>query len=258
MADPQEAWVFHVAGVPPAVGAVAHVGEAGAHSAVWVAQRVPDDEFVIIANRFIVRDVIEVAADSTTQATHACRGDAFRHSSNLFPLAEYLGTLTTDPKPYEGLPRDRRGVRHLKNGARVVDFLLVFGGDNEPTLSPYFNDRIWRTLSLFASDKTWVWPPPTPLATDVYPFSAKPSRPLTRSDFVKLTRDVYRGAGPALDLTRGLAAGPWGDPSRYDIAPSAALPPAAGGNNPRAISMFRTSYSFVIEVRLYVTACDSV
>ena len=46
--------------------------------------------------------------------------------------------------------RDRRGVRRLANGARVVDFLLVFGGDNEPTLSPYFNDRIWRTLSLFA------------------------------------------------------------------------------------------------------------
>ena len=54
-------------------------------------------------------------------------------------------------------------------------------------------------------------------------------------------------------MTRGLAAGPWGDPSRYDVAPSAALPPAAGGNNPRAISMFRTSYSHVIEVRTHAT-----
>ena len=53
-------------------------------------------------------------------------------------------------------------------------------------------------------------------------------------------RDVYKGVKhAALDLTAGLAAGPYGDPSRFDMVPALAV----GGSFPRAISMFRTSYS---------------
>lgn len=103
-------------------------------------------------------------------------------------------------------------------------------------------------LSLFAPDVPWQWPPPTPLATDTYPFSARPSAPLTRSNLISLARDVYRNAAhPTLDLTKGLAAGPYGDPARYDV-PSVRLPPGAGGSFPRAISIVRTSYSHIAEL----------
>ena len=71
-----------------------------------------------------------------------------------------------------------------------------------PHARSYTNDRLWRTLSLFASDQPWQWPPPTPLATHAYPFSTRPTGALSRERFVALARDVYRGASHAsLDLT---------------------------------------------------------
>ena len=195
-------------------------------------------------------DITEVAEDASTRLTHACRGDTFRHSSNLFSVGEYLASLTPDPKPYEGIEESRRGVRKAAGDStlRVVDWLALFGGDNNIELAPYSNDRIWRVLSLFAPDVDWQWPPRTPLATDVYPFSARPSQKLTRDQFLQMARDLYRGAVHAsLDLTRGLAAGPYGDPTRHDVT-SATQPPGAGGSFPRAISMMRTSYSHVTEL----------
>ena len=101
-------------------------------------------------------------------------------------MGEYLASLTPDPKPYEGIAASRRGVRRsTAAGAdgklRVVDWLALFGGDNNIELAPYSNDRIWRVLSLFASGVDWQWPPQTPLATDVYPFSAKPTEKRART-----------------------------------------------------------------------------
>ena len=254
VADPAEAWTFHIAPLPPSVARSAGVPGAdgkneGAHSAVWVAQQVPEDHFTVAANRFTIRDVEEAPPDADTPSTLACRSDTFRHSSNLFYVAQYLASVTPDPKPFEGLSAERRGVRtRSTDGRRVVDFLAHFGGDLNVDMAPYTNDRIFRVLSLFAPTTDWQWPPRTPLATDVYPFSTAPSRPLTRADFLKLARDVYRNASsPSLDLTRGAAAGPYGDPSRYDN-PSPLKPPGAGGAFPRAISMFRTSYSHVTEI----------
>ena len=60
--------------------------------------------------------------------------------------------------------------------------------------------------------------------------------------------------GTDYDLTQGPAAGPWGDPSRFDIAwdqPDQGLDKAAAmaGRFERAISMFRTSFSTVVESR---------
>jgi dipeptidase len=51
VADPDEAWVFHI--LPDDTGA----------SAIWVAQRVPDDHIAVVANQFIIRDVIKDSPD---------------------------------------------------------------------------------------------------------------------------------------------------------------------------------------------------
>lgn len=48
--------------------------------------------------------------------------------------------------------------------------------------------------------------PPTPMP----PYSVKPDKPLTYADVMALNRDHYEGS--QFDLTRGLAAGPYGDP----------------------------------------------
>ena len=62
VADTTEAWVFHITALPPDVAKGAALDDTG-YSAVWVAQRVPAEHMVIIANRFIIRDVIEAPAD---------------------------------------------------------------------------------------------------------------------------------------------------------------------------------------------------
>jgi len=248
VADPHEAWVFHVVPLQRELANEAGVGDA--YSAVWAAQRVPDEHFVVMANRFIIRDLVEQLPDESTTLTLACGGDAFRHSANLFAVAARLVQLAPDPFPRERLDASRLGVRPAPSdegggGAparRLIDFLLVFGGD-VAEIAYYTNDRVWRVLSLFAPDTPWEWPSPTPLASGVYPFSAAPSRKLGRDDVLAVARDVYRGAEhPSLDLTRGLAAGPWGDPSRSDALK------LNSGSFPRAISMFRTSYSHVTEI----------
>lgn len=112
VADPDESWVFHIAPLPPGVAAAAGVaGADGGHSAVWVAQRVPRDHFVVAANRFIIRDVIEVAPGPSTPVTRSCAGDDYRHSVSLWPVASYLSLVRPEPKPFESLPPERRGVR---------------------------------------------------------------------------------------------------------------------------------------------------
>ena len=258
MADPTEAWAFQIAPLPPSTQAAAGIAtpEAAWHSAVWVAQRVPDEHFVPVANRYVTRDVTEGTPDEATPTLRAVRGEAFRYASHLWEVAEYLTLVhplgSAGAKPFERLPPSRHGVRRDAQGRRLVDWLLTFGGNEEPEKAPYSNDRLWRTFSLWAPDREWPWPPHTPLATDIYPFSAAPARPLTAGDFLSLIRDVYRGAAHAsLDLTRNLASGPYGDPSRYD---GNQLSP--GGTFPRAISMFRTSYSHVTEIGRPTSASD--
>ena len=248
VADANESWTFEISALPPDVAASARVdGADGGHSAVWVAKRIPDEHFTVVANRFTIRDVVEVPPDSSTPTTLACRGDSYRHSSNFWAVAEELARQNPDPMPFEKLPRGQLGVRMAtaRGGLRVVDWLVTFGGV-QPEMAAYTNDRVWRVLSVFVPEQTWAWPAPTPLATTAYPWSAKPSKLLSRGDFLQIVRDVYRGAkSPELDLTRGASAGPYGDPSRYDMVPDV----GAGGHAfPRAISMFRTSHSYVVEI----------
>jgi dipeptidase len=62
---------------------------------------------------------------------------------------------------------------------------------------------------------------------------------------IRVHRDHYEGT--PFDLTEGLAAGPFGDPSRYDLHANDGLTTteAKSGVFGRAISMFRTSYSLI-------------
>jgi dipeptidase len=46
-----------------------------------------------------------------------------------------------------------------------------------------------------------------------YPFSVKPDKPLTIEDIRKIKADYYQGT--PYDMTKGPAAGPWGNPIRY-------------------------------------------
>ena len=202
--DPNEAWFFEILGPGPL-----WTPDSGKPGAVWVAQRIPDDEVGVSANRSRIG---EIDLDDK---------DFFMASSNVYSLGEEMGYY--DP-----------------NGDKPFVFWEVYG----PKTDFYNRRREWRALSLVAPSLN------LPMDQQRYPFTVKPDKKLSVQDLIAIKRDHYEGT--ELDLTQGLAAGPFGNPNRY---------PTRSEHKPeerntlrweRAISMFRCSYSFVSQARSWL------
>ncbi|MEM1352326.1 MAG: C69 family dipeptidase [Pseudomonadota bacterium] len=189
--------------------------EGDAHSC-WVAQRVPDGEIFVAANTFRIREVPSAAYEQI-------------HTDDLAGKLEKVGYY--DPK--EG------GVDWLK--------AISPGEYNHPY---YSLRRIWRMFDRMNPDlglSPWV----EGTYTTYYPFSIKPRARLKLQEIFNLYRDHYEGT--EFDLTRGTAAGPYGDPHRFtgpydgkQNDPSARI---AHGAWERAISVFYQGYTFVLQTR---------
>ncbi|KAJ1449578.1 peptidase family C69-domain-containing protein [Pelagophyceae sp. CCMP2097] len=219
VADGVEAWVFHV--LPDDTG----------FSAVWVARRVNAGHVAVVANSFVIRGVPRDCAETAADADFRCG-----------PGLEAVALRASIAR------RDAHGD---------VDFAATFGPRPDNVAFPYSTRRVWRVMSLAA---------PVAIAARVaehsrdylggeLPFSVAVEKPLAVRDILAMQRDHYEGT--PMDLTRGIAAGPWGDPTRFDLAYQGAGAPEArdvqptkaealsgGGRFERAVSMFRTSYSF--------------
>lgn len=186
------------------------------HSA-WVAQRVPEGEMFVAANTFRIREV------PSAQYEQIC-------SSHLIDGVIAAGWW--DPK--DG----------------PVDWLrAVSAGEYN---HPYYSlRRVWRVFDRANPDlglSPWVEDGYT---TD-YPFSIAPNRKLKLEAIFDLYRDHYEGT--EFDLTKGVAAGPYGDPHRF-VGPydgnqnDVSKHVDAGGAWERAISVFYQGYSFVLQIR---------
>ena len=188
------------------------------HSA-WVAQRVPDGEYFVAANTFRIRDVVKDDPDN------------FQYSRLLIPGLKKLGWWD-----------------EAKQGP--VDWLrAVSPGEYN---HPYYSlRRIWRAMDRVNPDlglSPWV----RDTYTRDYPFSIPPKAKLTVPAVFSLYRDHYEGT--QFDLTKGVAAGPYGDPHRF-------VGPYDGNQNnvdkekkfygawERAISVFYQGYTFVCQTR---------
>jgi dipeptidase len=188
------------------------------HSA-WVAKRVPDGEYFVAANTFRIREVIKDDPDN------------FQYSKLLIPGLKKLGWW--DEK---------------KQGP--VDWLkAVSPGEYN---HPYYSlRRVWRCQDRVNPDlglSPWV----KGTYSKAYPFSIPPRRKLTLDAVFSLYRDHYEGT--QFDLTKGTAAGPYGDPHRF-------VGPYDGNQNnvnkdkkfygawERAISVFYQGYTFVCQTR---------
>lgn len=189
------------------------------HHSAWVAKRVPDGEYFVAANTFRIRDVIKNDPDN------------FLYSEHLIPGLKKVGWW--DEK---------------KQG--TIDWLrAVSPGEYN---HPYYSlRRIWRAMDRVNPDlglSPWV----KDTYTRYYPFSIKPKTKLTTLDVFSLYRDHYEGT--EFDLTKGVAAGPYGDPHRF-------VGPYDGNQNnvdknkkfygawERAISVFYQGYTFVCQTR---------
>lgn len=186
------------------------------HSA-WAAQRVPDGEVFVAANEFRIR---ELDSDNPDQLW----------SPLLEPGAKKIGWW--DPS---------RGA---------LDWLPTVS-DGEYSHPYYSLRRVWRVFDRVNPDlglSPWV---NGGGYTTQYPFSIPPARPLERRDVLALYRDHYEGT--EFDLTKGIAAGPYGDPNRfigpYDGAQNNVSHEKMYGAWERAISIFYQGYITVCEIR---------
>ncbi len=101
--------------------------------------------------------------------------------------------------------------------------------------------REWRVLSTLApSLKLDPW-------DQDLPFSVKPDKKVAPRDLMTIHRDSYEGT--PFDMTKGLAAGPFGNPNRWSTP---VRPPQGYLGWERSISIFRCAYATVIQSRAWL------
>jgi dipeptidase len=149
---------------------------------IWVARRVPDNALFVAANQFRIREVVRDADD-------------MMYSENLFDVCKAKGWWD-------------ESVDGPLDWAQAVSY-GEYG-------HPYYSlRRVWGVLRRVAPARNfpaWV----EGGYTKAYPFAVEPEAEagLTVLDVASLHRNHYEGT--EFDLTQGLAAGPYGDPSRYE------------------------------------------
>ncbi|RHY32491.1 hypothetical protein DYB32_002527 [Aphanomyces invadans] len=151
-------------------------------SAVWAAQRVPPGHVAAVANGFIIRQL-----NLTDSANYMA-------SSNVESFALSMGWWDPSAGPFDFTAAYNY---HAPDGA----------------IGPlYVGRRIWRILDWYApSLKLNATLGESTLPT--YPFSVLTDKPVTLDSLFTLLKDHYEGT--PFDMTKGLAAGPFGNPVRY-------------------------------------------
>ena len=191
--DPNEAWFFEVY----AAGGKDWTPDSGIPGAVWVAQRVPDDE-VAFNNMNNKSRIGEIDLNNP---------DYFMASSNIFSLAEEMGWYDPDSgKPF-----------------RFCDVYNPEEGKIK-TAEWMFLHLVAPSLKISLEQSRYL------------PFSIKPDKgKLSVQEIMDIMRYFFEGTD--LDLTKGLAGGPFGSPDRYDR------------DFPRAVCTYTSTYNFVAQAR---------
>lgn len=179
------------------------------HSA-WVAQRVPDGTVFVAANDFRIREIIK---DS----------DDFMYSKLLEPGLYKLGWWSDSLGPIDWM--------------KAVTVTAV--------TRPYNTfRRVWRVYDLINPDlhlSPWI----KDKYTRQYPFSIKPKYKLALQQIFDLYRDHFEGT--EFDMTKGVAAGPYGDPTRVRGAYYENNSNAGAWERP--ISMYNQSFTSVCQLK---------
>jgi len=166
VADPDEAWIIEVLAVGDGWDP-----ESGKPGAIWAAQRIPDDEALVIPNWLIIKEIDENDSQN------------FMVSPNYKSFAIEKGWY--DP-----------------NGTKPFIWQEVYA----PTAREWATDRFWLFYNTFAPNYA-EWPKRDlkspfdglndyiqyvePLS--IYPFSVKPEQKISVQDVIEMQRSVFTG-----------------------------------------------------------------
>jgi dipeptidase len=188
-------------------------------SATWVAQRVAANHVAVVANNFIIRKVN--CSDSSN----------FRCSSNIFSNARAAKLCNFDKDS-------------------DLDFWHCYALDISTPFAPWdVTLRTWRIQSL-ANPVFGVTPSDDP---GKFAFSLPALRRLSRRDVMNWLRDHYEDT--AFDMTQGILAGPFGNPSRIEGGRG---PEVVTGHFARGISIPRTNYGVLVQAKQGTKASQSI
>jgi dipeptidase len=206
VSDPDEAWIFHI--LPDPTGT----------SAIWAAQRVPDDGFAVLANMFVIRQV-----DPNDK-------ENFRMSASVHSVAlEYKWWSPNDDV--------------------LLDFTKVYS-DGEYAHKYYSGRRMWGGYRLASPSQDFPDDYQDLQSDPVYPVFTTPDYLLSEQDLFRFHRSTYQGTKYDLGAAENLAGGPFGTPDRWKAGPGETQVP---GNWERAIGLYRTSDTYVVQSRSEAT-----
>lgn len=203
--DTQEAWIFHI--LPDPTGT----------SAIWAAQKIPDDGFAVLANMFVIRQV-----DPKDKQN-------FLMSDSVHSIALEYHWWSPDDADDEGL----------------LDFTKVYS-DGEYAHKYYSGRRVWGGYHLAAPSQQFKEDYVDLQSDPAYPVYISPDSKLSATDLFRFHRYYYQGTKYDLGAAGNLAAGPFGTPDRWKAGPGEAQ---VGGNWERPIGLYRTSDSYVVQSR---------
>ena len=182
--------------------------DSGKPGAHWAARRVPDDQVFVGANR----SRLGVLDFNDTENVMV--------STDIKAWPTELGVYTEGDE---------------------FNFTNIFN-PNPYGYMFYASRREWRAFSLIAPSKDF----PVVDRWHHYDFTIVPDAPVSKQ---QIMHDIYSDhlEGTPYDLTTGAAAGPFGNPTRWQVPSS--MKPETGEDWERIIAQFRCTYSFVAELR---------
>jgi dipeptidase len=201
--DPNEAWIFHI--LPDPTGT----------SAIWAAQRIPDNGFAVLANMFVIREVDP-------------------NDKQFFLMSDSVHSVALEYQwwdPAEGV---------------LLDFTKVYS-DGEYSHKYYSGRRIWGAYHLAVPSQHFKEDYVDLQSDPVYPVYITPDSKLSVTDLFRFHRYSYQGTKYDLGAAGNLAAGPFGSPDRWKAGPGEAQ---VTGNWERPIGLYRTSDTYVVQSRV--------
>lgn len=176
---------------------------------VWAARKVPKGHLAVVANEFTLGELPE--------EPHA----DFLFNREIFRAARVSGLW------------DGKGPLHFAK--TFAPDPMVFETPTGATPIPLYGSvRRWALYNLAAPSLKL----PFHVSNQDFPFSVKVEKPLSHRDVMGFLRYQYEGT--EFDMTKGMLAGPFGNPFRLEGGPRS-------GQVARGIAILRTLYSVVVQ-----------